>query len=37
MLQYLLVTNTLEVIAGDFNDLLKVSENKLEDIFTDHL
>ena len=38
MLQYLLVKNSIEIIAGDFNNhLLKVSENKLEDIFTDHV
>ena len=37
MLQYLLATNSLDIIAGDFNyDLLKVSENKLLDIFTYH-
>ena len=37
MLQYLLVTNSID-IAGDFNyDLLKVSENKLWDIFTEHV
>ena len=30
MLQYLLATNSVDIVAGDFNfDLLKVSENKL--------
>ena len=37
MLQYLLATNFMDIIAGDFNyDLLKVSQNKFLDIFTDH-
>ena len=36
MLQYLVATYPVDIIAGDFNyDLLKVSENKLLDIFTD--
>ena len=35
-LQYLLAVTSIDVIAGDFNyDLLKVTENKLLDIFTD--
>ena len=35
MLQYLLATNSIDIIiTGDFNyDLLKVSENKILDIF----
>ena len=38
MLQYLLVTNSIDIIAREFNyDLLKVSENKLVDIFTEHV
>ena len=38
MLQYLAVTYFIDIIAGDFNyDLLKVSENKFLDIFTDHV
>ena len=38
MLQYLLATHSIDIIAGDFNyDLLKVSQNKLLDIFTDHV
>ena len=38
MLQYLLASNVINIIAGDFNyDLLKVSENKLLDVFTDHV
>ena len=37
-MQYLLATNSIEIIAGDFsNDLLKVSQNKFLDIFTDHV
>ena len=37
MLQYLLATNSIDFIAGNFNyDILKVSENKL-DIFTHHV
>ena len=36
MLQYLLATNSIDIIAGDFNyDLLKVSQNKFLDIFED--
>ena len=35
MLQYLVATYSIDIIAGDF-DLLKVLENKLLDIFTDH-
>ena len=38
MLQYLLATNSIDIIAADFNyDLLKVSQNKFLDIFTDHV
>ena len=38
MLQYLVATYSIDVIAEDFNyDLLKVSVNKLLDIFTDHV
>ena len=38
MLQYLLATHSVDTIAGDFNyDILKVSQNKLLDIFTDHV
>ena len=38
MLQYLIGTNSIDNIAVDFNyDLLKVSQNKLLDIFTDHV
>ena len=34
--QYLLATNSIDIIAGDFiYDLLKVSQNKVLDIFTD--
>ena len=34
--QYLLATNSIDIIAGDFiYDLLKVSRNKVLDIFTD--
>lgn len=34
---YLLGTNILDDIAGDFNDdLLKLLENKIVDNFTDH-
>ena len=37
MLQYLLATNSIYIIAENFNyDLLKVSENKLLGIFKDH-
>ena len=37
MLQYLLATNFIYIIAENFNyDILKVSENKLLDIFKDH-
>ena len=36
MLQYLVATYAMYTVAGDFNyDLLKVSENKFWDIFTD--
>ena len=36
MFQYLLATNSIDIIAGDFiYDLLKVSQNKVLDIFTD--
>ena len=34
MLQYLLETNSIDIIAGNF---LKVSQNKFQDIFTDHV
>ena len=38
MLQYLLATNSIDITAGEFNyDLLKVSQNKFLDIFTDHI
>ena len=38
MLQYLLATNSIDITAGEFNyDLLKVSQNKFLDIFTDHV
>ena len=38
MLQYLLATNSISIIAGDFNyDLLRVSQNHFLDIFTDHV
>ena len=38
LMQYLLAANSIDIIAGDFNyDLLKVIENKLLDIFTDHV
>ena len=38
MLQYLLATYSIDIIAGNFNyDLLKVLQNKFLDIFTDHL
>ena len=38
MLQYLLATNSIDIIAGDFNyDLLKVSQNKYLYIFTDYV
>ena len=37
-LEYLVATYYIDIIAGDFNyDLLKVSENKFLDIFTDHV
>ena len=37
MLQYLLATHSIDVIAGYFSyDLLKVSQNNFLDIFTDH-
>ena len=36
ILQYLLATNSIYIIAGDFNcDIFKVSERKY--IFTDHV
>ena len=35
MLQYLVATYSIDIIAGDF-ELLKVLENKLLDISTDH-
>ena len=38
MLQYLVVTYSMDIINEDFNyDLLKVSGNKFLDIFTDHV
>ena len=38
MLQCLLTTNFIDIIAGNFNyDLLKVSQNKFLDVFTDHV
>ena len=38
MLQYLLATYSIDIIAGDFNyDLLKVLQNKFLDIFIDHV
>ena len=38
MLQYLVTTYCIDIIAGNFNyDLLKLSENKILDIFTDHV
>ena len=39
MLQYLLATNSIDIVAGDFNfDLLKVSENNLFlNHFTEHV
>ena len=37
MLQYLLITNSIDIIIGNFNYfLLKVPGNKLLDISTDH-
>ena len=37
MLQYLIAANSIDIV-GDYNyDLLKVSENKLLDIFIDHV
>ena len=38
MLQYLVATYSIDIIVGDFNyDILKVSKNKLLDIFTGHV
>ena len=38
MLQYLLVTHSIDIMAVDFNyDLLKNLQNKFLDIFTDHV
>ena len=38
LMQYLLTANSIHIIAGNFNyDLLKVIENKLLDIFTNHV
>ena len=38
VLQYLLATNSIDIILRDFNyDLLKVSQNKFLDIFTDNV
>ena len=37
-LRYLAAICSIDIIAGDFNDdLLKAPENKLWDIFTDHV
>ena len=37
IIQYLLAAYSIDIIRGDFNyDLLKVTENKLPDIFGDH-
>ena len=37
MLQYLLATHSIDIIAGYFNyDLLNVSQNKSLDLFRDH-
>ena len=37
IIQYLLAAYSIDIIRGDFNyDLLKVTENKLSDIFGDH-
>ena len=37
-LQYLSATNSIDIIAGDFNyDILNVSQNNSLDIFTDHV
>ena len=36
-MQYLLKTNSIDIIAGDFNyELLKVLQNNFLDTFTDH-
>ena len=38
MLQYLVATYSIDIIAGDFSyHISKVLENKLLDIFTDHV
>ena len=38
LMQYLLVANSINIIGGDFIcDLLKVTENKFLDIFTDQV
>ena len=38
LMQYLPAANSIDIIAGDFiYNLLKVTENKLLDIFTDHV
>ena len=38
MLQYLLATNFIVIIVGNFNyDVLKVSQKCFSDIFTDHV
>ena len=38
MLQYLLATHSIDIMAGDFSyDLLKMSQNNFLDIFTDHV
>ena len=38
MLQYLLATHSIDIIAGYFNyDLLNVSQNKSLDLFRDHV
>ena len=38
LIQYLVATSSIDIMAEDFSyDLLKVIENKLLDIFTDHV
>ena len=38
MLQYLLATNSIDIIAGDYNyDFLNVPQNIFLDIFTNHV
>ena len=37
-MEYSVATNYIDILAGDFNyDLLKVSQNRFLDIFTDHV